>query len=47
MSIIDVIEDKKPLPIPLVSQPVANELKYIRPCVRLNYIIMCQRKWLK
>ena len=28
-SIIDVVEDKKPLSVPLVSQPVVNELKYV------------------
>jgi hypothetical protein len=28
-SIIGVVEDKKPLSIPLVSQPVVNELKYV------------------
>jgi hypothetical protein len=29
-SIIGVVEDKKPLSVPLVSQPVVNELKYVR-----------------
>jgi hypothetical protein len=32
-SIIGVVEDKKPLSIPLVSQPVVNELEYVRPQV--------------
>jgi hypothetical protein len=29
-SIISIVEDKKPLSISLVSQPVVNELKYVR-----------------
>ena len=29
-SIIGIVEDKKPLPVPFVSQPVVNELEYIR-----------------
>ena len=29
-SIIGVVEDKKPLSVPLVSQPVVNELEYVR-----------------
>jgi len=28
--IIGVVKDKKPLSVPLVSQPVVNELKYVR-----------------
>jgi hypothetical protein len=28
--IIGVVEDKKPLSIPLISQPVVNELEYVR-----------------
>jgi hypothetical protein len=30
MSIIGVVEDEKPLSVPLISQPVVNELKYVR-----------------
>ena len=35
MSIISIVEDKKPLPIPFVSQPVVNELEYVRLWVPL------------
>ena len=42
-SIISVVEDKKPLSVPLVSQPVVNELEYIRlrvPSAR-NLDVVC------
>ena len=42
-SVINIVEDKDPLPLLLITQPVVDKLKYIRPQIAPagNFEVVC------